>query len=183
MEEIICHACGRPNLPEAKKCWYCQEVLEKPEEAVAKEPASDGTDSSQPGSSHLKAEQPFRPMDSPSEAEGEIPDWLQRIRELKEADHTQEDDEDRWQQQKLFGPATAPAEDSPAAGTQKRTARAATKPRHPAEQQRKAAPPVSLPLENVNKKEEDAADPPEQENDLSDDLPDGFTPIKDNGNK
>lgn len=183
MEEIICHACGRPNLPEAKKCWYCQEVLEKPDEAGAKESASDAVNSSQPGSSDMNAEQPFRRVDGHSEPEGEIPEWLQRIRDLKEADHAQEDDEDRWQQQKLFSPAAAPAEDSPATGTPKRTARAATKTRHPADQHRKAAPPVSLPLENVNKKGEDAADPPEQENDLLDDLPDGFTPIKDNGSK
>ena len=29
MDEIICPECGRPNLAEAEKCWYCQVPLVK----------------------------------------------------------------------------------------------------------------------------------------------------------
>ena len=92
MDEIICPECGRPNLAEAEKCWYCQVVLIKdssesmPSENLQDFEILDSTASSQP------EEQP----------EENVPDWLKRVRELRKADQPEEEESSQWQQDKLF---------------------------------------------------------------------------------
>ncbi len=63
MSEKICPVCNRANLPNAKRCWYCQSLLE--DEPVIGEP----------GEGAEAVEQP--------EPEKEVPDWLARIRARK----------------------------------------------------------------------------------------------------
>ncbi len=95
MEEITCPQCGRPNLIEAEKCWYCQAALEKnkggSEENIPVVPkaADDAVD--------IKIE----PKDEMRTAQN-IPEWLKRVRELKEADQPPEEKDPNWQQQDLF---------------------------------------------------------------------------------
>jgi len=88
-EEIICSECGRPNLPEAEKCWYCQ-VLLKSGHQVDEEKQDTGIETHAAGGSGLE-----------DEVE-DIPEWLKRVRELKKADQPEEDEEDQWRQQILF---------------------------------------------------------------------------------
>ncbi len=177
MEEIICHACGRPNLPEAKKCWYCQEALEKPDEGAAGESSPEINAFMPIDAGDGKTGEPLQQLDEPEEPDSDIPEWLQRIREMKKADQTPEDDQDRWQQQKLFSPAAAPVEPSAAAGAPKRSERPAPKPKPAADPQAKA-PAAALPLEPIREPEDEAEAQTEPE-DLSDDLPEGFKPIED----
>lgn len=179
MEEIICQSCGRPNLPGAKKCWYCQEALEKPSEGGAEHGTPEETGSFQPDAGAMVAEQPPMQPHQPEEITSEIPEWLQRIRELKKADQIPEDDQDRWQQQKLFSPGAALNEDAPAESRPKRRSHPAQKPSRPEESQPKPAPAASLPLEPVRESGDEAAAQSDPEGDDSDDLPDGFTPITD----
>ena len=178
MEEIICHACGRPNLPEAKKCWYCQEALEKPDEGAAGESSPEINAFMPIDAGDGKTREPLRQQDEPEESYSEIPEWLQRIRDMKKADQIPEDDQDRWQQQKLFNPAAAPDEPLSAAGAPKRSERPAPKPRPAAEPQPKP-PAAPLPLEPIREPGDEAEALTEPEDDLSDDLPDGFKPIED----
>ncbi|HSL86463.1 MAG TPA: zinc ribbon domain-containing protein [Bacteroidales bacterium] len=95
-DEIICTACGRPNLPEAKLCWYCQTTLQvEDEEASLNSETEVGTNA--PSSNET--------MESDSETVkvgDDIPDWLKRIRDLKKADQPEEEEEDKWRQQILF---------------------------------------------------------------------------------
>jgi hypothetical protein len=94
-EEIICSECGRPNLPEAEKCWYCQALLKE-------------TSQGKRGDEESKTIEGHGVNDhSPAELELEkniedIPEWLKRVRELKKADQPEEEEEDQWRQQILF---------------------------------------------------------------------------------
>ena len=93
MEEIICPQCGRPNLIEAEKCWYCQAILEKnagenQEKASSLPTETDG----QAGVAQEDEKQPDK----------DIPVWLTRVRELKEADQPPEEKDPNWQQQTFF---------------------------------------------------------------------------------
>ena len=95
MEEIICPQCGRPNLIEAKKCWYCQTVLEEnirvsQENNPVIPKATDDSD-----------EKKIDPKDK-KQTDHNIPEWLKHVRELKEADHPPEERDPNWQQQDLF---------------------------------------------------------------------------------
>ena len=95
MEEIICPQCGRPNLIEAEKCWYCQTILEK------------NTGENQEGVSAISTEtddQVEKKMVSGDEKgpDQDIPEWLKRIRELKEADQPPKEKDPNWQQQTFF---------------------------------------------------------------------------------
>jgi hypothetical protein len=95
MEEIICPQCGRPNLIEAEKCWYCQTILEK------------NTGENQEGASTIstKADDQVEIKTIPGDdklPDQDIPEWLKRIRELKEADQPPEEKDPNWQQQTFF---------------------------------------------------------------------------------
>ena len=59
MDEIICPACGRPNLAEAVKCWYCQEILEN---------------QSQPDEDEVPLQEASDVVISPSQEEAQGPD-------------------------------------------------------------------------------------------------------------
>ena len=98
MDEIICPECGRPNLVEAEKCWYCQSPLVSKEE-VSEEFSE--TDAEQAGEDSAGSQ-----PSAPQENEENLPEWLKRVRELKKAD-TPVEEVDEWQQEKLF-PGLAP---------------------------------------------------------------------------
>ena len=95
MEEITCPQCGRPNLIEAKKCWYCQAALEEKiwgsQEKIPVVPkAADDT-----------VEKKIEPKDE-MRTDQNIPEWLKHVRELKEADQPPEEKDPNWRQQGLF---------------------------------------------------------------------------------
>ena len=96
MDEIICPECGRPNLVEAEKCWYCQILLVKTtgEETQTEEVLDSSVDNSTP-------ENTKENFQGEEEPEQDLPEWLKRIRELKKADQPVEE-VDQWQQEKLF---------------------------------------------------------------------------------
>jgi hypothetical protein len=97
-DEILCSSCGRPNLKEAVKCWYCQMDLEKPaKEENDGEPLSEDRRLEEDQQSDAYSDR------TQSEASEDIPEWLKRIRELKKADQQAEEEKDQWQQQRLFG--------------------------------------------------------------------------------
>lgn len=94
MEEIICPECGRPNLQEAVKCWYCQHPFEKDWEQQKDEETS---------LAELETEQNPSPSPNGSEsAQEKVPNWLQHIRERIQSDIQAEDETEQWQQEVLF---------------------------------------------------------------------------------
>lgn len=95
MEEIICPQCGRPNLIKAKKCWYCQIILEKHTGKSQKNTLS------VPKINHEKIEKIADPEEKKL-TDQNIPEWLRRIRELKKADQPPEEKDPNWRQQDLF---------------------------------------------------------------------------------
>lgn len=101
IREIICSNCGRPNLPEAVKCWYCQTELTNGE----------GTAQQTDEASFLaeaESEQ-TAPPDPAAAEEANIPEWLQRIREKEQKERASQDARDQWQQQALFNGSSKPA--------------------------------------------------------------------------
>jgi hypothetical protein len=118
-EEIICASCGRPNLPEAVRCWYCQTEL-KPEG----QPALDIEGIEQAGEAADKAAVPpaqgttTTEKQQPAPAEENIPEWLQRIREKERMEREAEAERDEWQQQALFNGAEKPDASAPAKAAQ-----------------------------------------------------------------
>ena len=97
MEEIICPQCGRPNLIEAEKCWYCQTILEK----------NTGENQEEASTISTKADDLVEIKTIPGDEkqpDQDIPEWLERVRELKEADQPPEEKDPNWQQQTFFTP-------------------------------------------------------------------------------
>jgi len=184
-EEILCANCGRPNLPEATKCWYCQSLL--------KENAGDAAQGSE-GEDNQPSELIEKPLAAkpapPQETVEEIPDWLKRIREKEQKDREALEARDQWRQQALFGNSApseifTPAQPARRRETHRRDAEEALK---PVEKEVPAAqplpdptPPPALPptpplaqtqaAETEIEEKEDAADDPDGQ---SSDLPDGF---------
>jgi hypothetical protein len=101
IQEIICSNCGRPNLPEAVKCWYCQTELNNGEADSL--PADETSFAAE-----TQAEKAVQPDPAPAE-EAEIPEWLQRIREKEQKERASQDARDQWQQQALFNGSSKPA--------------------------------------------------------------------------
>ena len=173
MDEIICPECGRPNLVEAEKCWYCQVPLVNQEDAS--EELSE-LDAEQAGEEIAKN----RPS-APVENEENLPEWLKRIRELKKAD-TPVEEVDEWQQEKLF-PGLAKEPDGPEGRSESpiRPPRASEKP------DPKPVIPEGQPMLDEAPVEEDPeeetmpeeGDPQDEEGpgDPEDELPEGFTPL------
>ena len=95
MDDIICPECGRPNLFEAEKCWYCQTNLQEVKQSDMKCISDDKSEEVLDFSTHTD------PLNN-EESEQNIPEWLKRVRELKEADSPHEEDDPGWQQQDLF---------------------------------------------------------------------------------
>jgi hypothetical protein len=170
-EEIICTNCGRPNLPEAVKCWYCQIPLKKEEED-----SQPSLDNIPPEASKPQKDDQQAQIDAENEGE-DIPDWLRRIREKKKEEQAKEEEKDQWQQQNLFIKGEKPADAAPKA--KKKPDKPAGKSQRPAP--KKKAAPQAKPVVNkeAQSKEKpksstptkkDAPNPDNQE----EDLPDGF---------
>lgn len=171
-EEIICTNCGRPNLLEAEKCWYCQAPLKK--EAQDDPAVEEGRERPAAESQQKDHREEAHDRDS----EGEIPDWLKRIRELRQQDMAVEEETDQWQQQVLFEDS-AKSKDKPPAKKQEPKP-AVNKTQEPSSTEKQV--PKSQPSLEVNeaagekieqsqppndKKGEDSENQPEE-------LPDGF---------
>ena len=95
MEEITCPQCGRPNLVEAEKCWYCQAALEE------KMGGSQENIPVVPKAADDAVDEKIEPKDE-MQTDQNIPEWLKHVRELKEADQPPEEKDPNWQQQDLF---------------------------------------------------------------------------------
>lgn len=98
-DDIICPECGRPNLAEAERCWYCQKPFNKGVEAPEDEPLPENATVEE--DDHIGLINKI--ASEPEEIDSEIPDWLKRIRELKQAEQEQQEEDDLWRQEKLFG--------------------------------------------------------------------------------
>ena len=189
MDEIICPACGRPNLVEAEKCWYCQVPFIK-EDQIVEEPASEESEMpDQPDSN----EDAGAGLESAAQSKEDIPEWLKRIRDMKAEEQEKEAERIRWQQQALFaGKANenhppAAKKDQPKRlprqkpGPQKDASSSDThdNPGHPDNADiRNANPapePPPIPAQELSSELEEH-DPSEE--DLSGDLPEGFTPLE-----
>lgn len=184
MDEIICPACGRPNLAEAVKCWYCQEILETQsqpdEDAEPMVPVSDGIDA--------PAQDEGQESEDAEALEKEIPEWLKRIRALKEAEMTEEEERIRWQQQALFS-GGAPKERQPGVRREPRKrspepAPQVTPEKPSTEQPESAVAPDAQPdLPSQEDHPNQAApanvdvDAEASEMDTAEDLPDGYMPL------
>lgn len=97
-EEKTCPLCGRPNLPKATKCWYCQAPLD--EEKDIKQDTLLATDDIAPAKtkqSHQKQSTEAKESEKAS-----APEWLQRVRELIEAEKQDDEIDESWQQEHLF---------------------------------------------------------------------------------
>jgi len=172
-DEITCSECGRPNLPEAEKCWYCQTPLRTQEENSDTEPGEDLDVSAE---MHEANE-----MHSGEKPDEDIPEWLKRIRELKKADQPEEEEEDQWRQQILFDSGqNAPSKKKPSRSS---TPRPVSRPdldksspqsgiEYESPQNEEAQP---LPHPFLDKKA--AAYNPEPADLDDEELPDGFTPL------
>lgn len=180
-DEILCSSCGRPNLIEAEKCWYCQIPLNK--ESVADMPTEEKseayTDKNQ--KQNLKVEPTSQ---NPNE---NIPEWLKRIRELKEIDQEDSDSlEDKWQQQAFFDGSSEKTSAKSARKTQKKTKSTAHKKQEKISESDRLA---SLPVLEINKKNEAETKKPQlvknekdEIEDSSEELPDGFIEFRSENN-
>lgn len=172
-DEITCSECGRPNLPEAEKCWYCQTPLRIHEENPETETSED---------LDVSAEmQEADDMNSAEKPDADIPEWLKRIRELKKADQPNEGEEDQWRQQILFDSGqNEPSKKKPSRASppkpvskldpDKSLPQSAVDDEPP---QNEEAQPLPNPILDQKEAEDDleAIDPGDEE------LPDGFTPL------
>jgi len=111
MEEIICPHCGRPNLIEAEKCWYCQTALEKnmgesqENNSVVPKVAVDAVENKKFSKNEMRTDQ-------------NIPEWLKHVRELKEADQPPEEKDPNWKQQDFFTSEEKPQKEETRGGKQ-----------------------------------------------------------------
>ena len=108
-DEIICSNCGRPNLPEANKCWYCQSPLNK--DAILDTETGESEGAGDPF--EKQAGQPEKKPAPAPEASEDVPEWLKRIREKEQKVREAETARDEWQQQGLFS-NSSPAKPAPA---------------------------------------------------------------------
>jgi len=128
LDEKKCPVCGRPNLSQAEKCWYCQAPLEEQKETKQNSLLSEEEllDQSGEGSSFVQS---AMEKESGDQADS-TPEWLRRVRELIAAEKHDEEPVDDWQQQKLFDvpekktvksakPTSQPTAPSPAPQIQK----------------------------------------------------------------
>ena len=99
-DEIKCPVCGRPNLPKARKCWYCQSPLVDENDTQQKSLLSDEDilNGAGDGSSFVQSSLDQKPPRTKEDA----PEWLRKVRELIAADTVEEEPENDWQQQQLF---------------------------------------------------------------------------------
>jgi len=179
-DEILCSSCGRPNLPEAVKCWYCQSPLNKDADAgVGMHEVEDQLVQPESG-------QPAKKPAAPPEPPEDVPEWLKRIREKEQKEREAEDARDSWQQQALFG-NSSPAEAARQPRKKETHHPETAKPQKPTEEEKpaeqpslKAAPPVKPAVEKPvlveadDIEKEENADIEELTGSQTDELPDGF---------
>ena len=161
LEEKKCPVCGRPNLSQAKKCWYCQAPLEELEETHQDCLLSEEEMLDQSGDRSSFVQSAVE--EESREKKENTPEWLRRVRELIAADRQQEEPVDDWQQQQLFETKGKKETDPEPEKTSSRRA-------------------DTSPNAEIYKEPEEAPTPEKEEkNDLqpddSEDLPDGFTPL------
>ena len=174
MDEIICPECGRPNLVEAEKCWYCQVPL------VSKKDVSE--ELSETEADEEGEEIANNRSSTPQDNEDNLPEWLKRIRELKKAD-TPVEEVDDWQQEKLF-PGLAQEPDGPASRSEApiRSPRASEKPDPkpviPEGQPMLDEAPVESEPDEEMMPEESVPQDEEGPSDSENELPEGFTPLE-----
>ena len=174
-EEIICSECGRPNLPEAEKCWYCQAPLKPDDNAASSLNEAVGEDES------FIVEGTSQETSKSDEQERDIPDWLKRVRELKKADQPEEDEVDQWRQQILFEkPDKEMAEgeiqtaEKPQSHSVSRKTSEKPKPQVNLKDQPELESKVDRPKGSPDLENEKSETETSDEND---ELPDGFTPM------
>jgi hypothetical protein len=171
MDEIICPDCGRPNLSEAEKCWYCQVPLVKSDADASRSNEALFLDSEKSAAESTAGKIPLK--DDSSE---DLPDWLKRIRELKKADQPAEEI-DQWQQEKLFA---GHVEDQDKTSDRPEYLRRISRSHN--EPDPKPMIPEGQPMLEETPAEEELEDQDESKNietaDPDDELPDGFTPLK-----
>jgi hypothetical protein len=186
-DEIICSNCGRPNLPEAVKCWYCQSPLSKDTSADF---ASDEFES--PEIPEEKLSRPKEKKAPPQEAIEDVPEWLKRIRDKEKKDREAEEALNQWQQQDFFSspqPAKTPSpvqkkstsrpeskDPEKAAGVEKDKQEIEKEKIVRSIQSAQDAAPVEEPVEKepdiIQENEEDETE--DNLGDQTDELPDGF---------
>ncbi len=174
-DEIICSVCGRPNLPEAEKCWYCQNPLaESPQnEQSSAEGKSTTTDEI------ILTESKISKETQNKQGEEAIPDWLKRVRELIKENQPKEEEEEEWRQQILFSsleqskptkPKRMPKERLSTKPPPKKTP-ANLEPDSPQSLDQSPSEKLPSPTGEFPQKEEEPPIGDEQE------LPEGFTPL------
>jgi len=171
MEEIICPECGRPNLNEAVRCWYCQKEFEKKNNSI------EFGQGSEPGYETKSTNFP-----DPGSGE-EVPEWLSRIRELKKEDEELEEQQESWQQEALF---SSKANADKLEGKEK--TRKTIKAKHSTKKfsvKKQFGAKAGESQRGLEEKEHDRS--PEQkenkaENVSTDELPEGFKPLSHNNN-
>jgi hypothetical protein len=174
-DEIICTNCGRPNLAEAEKCWYCQTPLVKDE--------TTGTSEDDAGDETLdvKPQPPQKEPTQSSEAEEDIPEWLKRVRELKAKDFPDEEETDQWEQQGLF--AGESEEEKPPVKAARKPLKAEAEPPKAKEKSKEPAQGAPQPALDIKprteaKKEEAVPKTDKNEEPPSEELPDGFVQFR-----
>lgn len=158
LDEKKCPVCGRPNLSQAEKCWYCQAPLEEQKETQQNSLLSEEEllDQSGEGSSFVQS---AMEKESGDQADS-TPEWLRRVRELIAAEKHDEEPVDDWQQQKLFDVPEKKAA-KPVKKNTSQPENPTPAPAHQAQKERK----------NPAPKVEEPIDPQPQ---ASEELPDGF---------
>ena len=154
MDDIICPQCGRPNLGEAKKCWYCQTELVHTEKPIA------GKEGIEPNGGSSTAAQ-TEPEQTMPEKEEDIPEWLARIRKKIENEREPEEELPYWKQKDIFGGEKKLEKKSQKEKRIHRSAKAQNKPINKTK---------GMDLQKPIKKSDDET----EFEDLSNDLPDGF---------
>jgi hypothetical protein len=96
MEDLICPECGRPNLGEAKKCWYCQTVLIRAENHAGAFVESEYE-------AHTAQDTSLDPDPIEPEPEADIPEWLANIRRKIEVEQGPQEELPYWKQKDIFG--------------------------------------------------------------------------------
>jgi len=104
LEEKTCSQCGRPNLLEALKCWFCQTLFES--ENVEKERIDEFSEKENNKNKNF-------PNQEQAQIDENIPDWLKKVRALKAADQPEEEKKPDWEQSDLFPTADESKKRSP----------------------------------------------------------------------
>jgi hypothetical protein len=89
MAEINCPICNRPNDASAERCWFCQAELPGDPSAAPSEPKDDWLDSFRSNAEPIAEENQNLPAEN-EPPQGDVPDWLARIRMREQEEHQRE---------------------------------------------------------------------------------------------